>query len=214
MALRYYLIYKMRTKTLIIDDHLLFTEGLNLLLSESGKFTVIGQVSDSRHALHNFLKLTPELVLVDYNMPYLNGLDVVKELMQQVHSCKVVVLSMYAERKDIEAFKSAGVNGYLTKTMPSQQIIDALCAVIDGEEIFETGQKEKSYIVNDLFSMKSKLSTRELEILREVKKGLTTEQIAQNINLSYYTVETHRRNIKKKLNFKSKKRFYDFLETI
>lgn len=201
----------MKIKTLIIDDHSLFTEGLTMILSESGKFAVIGQVEDSRQAVHNFVKLTPELVLVDYNMPYMNGLDVVKELIKQARTCKIVVLSMYAERVDIDAFKKAGVNGYLTKTMPSQQIISSLCAIVEGSEIFETGKKVSP---EDTFSLKNKLTNREVEILREVKKGFTTEQIAENIGLSYYTVETHRKNINRKLQFSSKTDLLNFPDSI
>ncbi len=112
--------------TLIIDDHSLFNDGLCLILKESRKFKVIGQVYDSRQALAKCFSLRPALVIVDYNMPHLNGLEVVKQIKSLQHECKVVIVSMYAERKELALFEAVGVDGYFTKTTPSNELIPAL----------------------------------------------------------------------------------------
>lgn len=89
----------MKHKCLIIDDHHLFNDGLCLILKESGKFEVVGQVYDSREASYSCNCLLPEIVLIDYNMPYLNGIEVVKELKSLIRIPKIVIISMYADKK-------------------------------------------------------------------------------------------------------------------
>lgn len=206
----------MKTNVLIIDDHVLFSQGLSLILKESGKFKVLNQVQDSREAVHNYCKLTPDLVLIDYNMPHLSGLDIVKALAKQVHKSKIVVLSMYAEESDLIKFKELGVNGYITKTTPADLLIASLHQVMDGEIVFEKGLQKKVVLKGkkDIFKLKNNLTNREIDILLEIKNGHTTQKIAENLSLSFYTVETHRKNINRKLNFSSKSDFFDFLKSI
>lgn len=206
--------YPIKTSVLIIDDHMLFNEGLSLILKESASFEVIGQVYDSREAQFEYHKLMPQLVLVDYNMPHLNGLEVVKQLKAQNSTSKIVVISMYADYREIAKFKEVGVDGYITKTTPSTDLINSLEKIMKGESVFTQLNEGKVAYEKDSFALKNKLTKREIEVLKVLKKGLTTEQIAQELSLSFYTVETHRKNINHKLNLKTKKEFYDFLETI
>ena len=154
--------------------------------------------------------LLPELILVDYNMPFLDGLALVKQLRTLVHQSKIVVISMYADKREIEAFKEYEIDGYLSKTTPSSEIIEALQKIMNGEKVFQTKQEPKSNFDKDFFSMKKLLTKREVEILKALKKGYTSEQVAQELCLSYYTVETHRKNINQKLKFNSKKIFMIF----
>jgi len=203
----------MKTKTIIIDDHTLFNDGMNLILKESGSFEVIEQIYDSRQAQSKCFSLKPELIIVDYNMPHLNGLEVVKQLNTLGSDTKIVIVSMYADKKEIEIFKKESVNAYITKTTPGTQLIESLKKVMAGEKIFESKNKVKTVIEKDIFANKHQLTKREMEILRLIKQEETTEKIAEMLNLSFYTVETHRKNINNKLKFKNKKQFYAFLET-
>lgn len=204
----------MKTKTIIIDDHSLFNDGMNLILKESGLFEVIEQIYDSRQAQSKCFSLRPELIIVDYNMPHLNGLEVVRQLNTLGIDTKIVIVSMYADKKEIELFKKEGVDAYITKTTPGTELIDSLKKVMEGEKIFEFKSKAKIVIEKDIFANKHQLTKREMEILRLIKQEKTTERIAETLNLSFYTVETHRKNIKHKLKFKTKKEFYEFLNTI
>jgi DNA-binding NarL/FixJ family response regulator len=204
----------MKTKTIIVDDHLLFNDGLRLILKESKVFDVIEQVYDSRNAYHKCYTLMPTLILVDYNMPYLNGLEVVKQLRSLQYDKKVVIVSMYADKKEIALFEEAGVDGYITKTTPADILIESLQRILEGEKIYITNNFNKSALEKDDFSKTHQLTKREIEILKLVKKEYTNEQIASILNLSFYTIETHRRNINHKLHFSSKKEFYDFLEQL
>lgn len=204
----------MKTKTIIIDDHLLFNDGLRLILKESKVFDVIEQVYDSRNAYHKCYTLMPTLILVDYNMPHFNGLEVVKQLRSLQYDKKVVIVSMYADKKEIALFEEAGVDGYITKTTPADILIESLQRILQGEKVYVTNNFNKLAVEKDSFSKTHQLTKREIEILKLVKKEYTNEQIASILNLSFYTIETHRRNINHKLNFSSKKEFYDFLEQL
>ncbi len=204
----------MKTKTIIVDDHLLFNDGLRLILKESKVFDVIEQVYDSRNAYHKCYTLMPTLILVDYNMPHFNGLEVVKQLRGLQYDKKVVIVSMYADKKEIALFEEAGVDGYITKTTPANILIESLQRILEGEKIYITNNFNKSALEKDDFSKTHQLTKREIEILKLVKKEYTNEQIASILHLSFYTIETHRRNINHKLHFSSKKEFYDFLEQL
>jgi DNA-binding NarL/FixJ family response regulator len=204
----------MKTKTIIIDDHTLFNDGMNLILKESGLFEVIEQIHDSRQAQTKCFSLRPELIIMDYNMPHLNGLEVVRQLNTLGSDTKIVIVSMYADKKEIELFKKEGVDAYITKTTPGTQLIESLKKVMEGEKLFESKNKAKTVIEKNIFANKHQLTKREMEILRLIKQEETTEKIAETLKLSFYTVETHRKNINHKLKFKTKKEFYAFLETI
>jgi DNA-binding NarL/FixJ family response regulator len=199
-------------KTIIIDDHALFNDGLSLILKESGKFDVIEQVYDSRQAYHKCYSFMPELVIIDYNMPYLSGLEVVKSLKTLPGFRKLVIVSMYADRKETTKFEEVGIDGYLTKTTPARELIASLIKIMSGEKLIVSEIEKKKTIEKDFFAMQHQLTKRELEILKTLKRGLTTEQIANELGLSYYTVETHRKNINQKMKFTSKNDLYDFLQ--
>lgn len=202
----------MKTTCLIIDDHQLFSDGLAMILRESEFFDVIGQVSDSRQTYAKCLEKLPQLVIMDYNMPHLNGLQVVKQLKTLPYTPKIVVVSMYADQREIEQFEKEGVQGYFPKTTASPVLIHQLLQIMSGKNIFEWNKK--SVPSQDHFQLKNQLTKREIEVLQLIKEGLTTEQMAEHLGLSYYTIETHRKNINHKLKFASKKEMYDFLDNL
>lgn len=202
----------MTTNILIIDDHQLFNDGLALILKEAKDFVVVGQVYDSRQALQQFQVLKPDVVLVDFNMPHLDGLEVVKQVKKLPHKCKIVVISMYADSRELMLFRELGVHGFLPKTTPASELIAALREVMANQYVFKSVRVDKPEAVKDDFALKYRLSKRELEILKAIKAGKTSEQVAEMLNLSYFTVQTHRKNINLKLNLKNQQELYDFLE--
>ena len=204
----------MKIKTIIVDDHSLFNDGLRLILKESKAFEVIEQIYDSRQAHHKCFTLMPALIIVDYNMPYLNGLEVVKQLKSLQYDKKVVIVSMYADKKEIAMFEAVGVDGYMTKTTPAIILVESLKKILAGEKVFLSNNFNKEPEAKDTFSKMQQLTKRETEILKLVGKDYTTEQIAEALNLSIYTIDTHRKNIKQKLNFKNKQEFYEFLQEL
>ncbi len=200
----------MKIKCLIVDDHQLFNDGLALILNESKKFEVFAQIFDSRNAYHKCFQNKVDLVLVDYNMPNLNGLELVKQLSTLPYKPKIVVISMYADRREIEQFEKQGADGYFTKTTPSNLLLSKLIEIVNGASYFEHHQQENR--PKDQFYLKNQFTKREVEVLKLLKKEYTTEQIATELGLSYYTIETHRKNINQKMKFTSKKEYFDFLE--
>lgn len=205
----------MPTRTILIDDHRLFNDGLSLVLRESTDFMVVEQVYDSRLALETCAQLTPDLVLVDVNMPHYDGLAVVEQLKQLPAPGKIVIISMYAERREIDRFSALNINGYIAKTVAADHLLTLLRQVMQGEFVIETDAVPSPALpaINTARSTYG-LTKREVEILKRAKRGLTSEQIANELSLSYYTVQTHRKNISHKLPFTTKKEYYDFLETL
>ena len=201
-------------RTILIDDHRLFNDGLSLVLRESPDFMVVEQVYDSRLALDACRRHTPDLVLIDFNMPHYDGLAVVKQLMALPYASKIVVISMYAEKSEIARFNALNVNGYIAKTVAADRLLTLLRQVMAGKQVVETDATPLPPHPDDPFRVRYGLTKREVEILKRVKQGLTTEQIAEELSLSYFTVQTHRKNITQKLPFKTKKEFYNFLETL
>jgi len=202
-------------RVVLVDDHQLFNDGLRLILNNSPRFEVVGQVFDSRRAYDTCAGLQPDLVLVDYNMPHYNGEAIVAQLRQLPNTCRIVIISMYAEKKEIARFKALHVDGFMAKTVPAERLVTLLDRVMQGEQIIETDvPRPEPLPVPDHFRLKQLLTKREIEILKGVKQGLTTEQIASQLGLSYFTVQTHRKNINRKLPSLTQKELYEFLETL
>jgi len=202
-------------RTILIDDHQLFNDGLSLILNNSPDFTVVAQVVDSQLARDACDQHRPDLVLVDFNMPNLDGLAVVAQIRQLPFRCRIVVVSMYAEQPEIARFMSLNVDGYLAKTIPAGQLLESLQRVMQRERVFLSDKLPvTSTLPPDYFWLNYQLTRREVDILKQLKAGLSSEQIAVALELSYHTVQTHRRNINRKLPFKTAKEFYDFLNTL
>lgn len=194
----------------IVDDHRLFNDGLCGMLQAQPGIRVLAQVYDSREAEPIIAKANPDVVLVDFNMPHLNGIELTKRLKGQREDAKVLILSMYHEEMYIESFKRAGSKGYLFKTAAVEDVVAAIRQVHAGETYFPATQK-KSVHANDLFLKKLRLSSRELEVVKLVKAGLTTKEIADRLHISFYTAETHRKNIKLKIGVEGEAAFLKFV---
>jgi DNA-binding NarL/FixJ family response regulator len=197
-------------KIIIVDDHRLFNDGLcGMLRSEEG-INVLAQVYDSREAENTIRELNPDVVLVDFNMPHLNGIELTKILVTPSKEVKVLILSMYNEDMYVERFKRSGCKGYIFKTASVSEVVSAIRTVHSGETHFPSTTK-KNIHTDDLFLKKLKLSNREMEVVRLVKTGLTTKEIADQLNISFYTAETHRKNIKLKIGVEGEAAFLRFV---
>jgi len=194
----------------IIDDHRLFNDGLNAMLEPEKQIEVLTQVYDSREARIKVKKLTPDVVLMDFNMPHINGMELAKLLLEEKPALKILILSMYNEERHIDTFKEIGVKGYIFKTASSEEVVRAIQQVHSGEFYFPETETKTNH-ADDSFLKKLKLSSRELEVIQLIKEGLTTKEIADKLNISYYTAETHRKNIKLKVGVKGEADFIKFI---
>jgi DNA-binding NarL/FixJ family response regulator len=179
-------------RTILADDHKLFCDGLERLLNDSGHFTVIQKFHNGQNLLENIQNCDPELVIIDVEMPILNGFDAIKRIRLNNSAAKIVVLSMHEETVFSQEAFMLGADAYLNKSMESMQLIDSLLKTCGGEKIFPAA--------STVSKIESPFSEREHEILRHIASGKTSEQIAERLKISHLTVKAHRRNMMRKLN--------------
>ncbi|GAB3639566.1 response regulator transcription factor [Spirosoma arcticum] len=172
------------------------------MLADAPDLTIVGQIYHSREALQQVFQLRPDVLVIDFNMPDINGLDLTKELIAKMGPQRILILSMYGERRYIDDFRKAGALGYMLKTSTKDELLTAIRSVAQGVPYFDpklADEKQFSNHTDDVFLKQYKLSPREVEIIRHIKAGLSSPQIAEKLNLSPYTIDTHRKNIHAKL---------------
>jgi len=202
-----------KIKVIIADDHNLFINGLNLLLKEEPWIEVIDIANDGKELLTILTKTIPDLILLDINMPVLNGLDAAKYIKQTHSSVKLIILSTYNEDHLVDKAKQAGVNGYLLKNSSKEDLLQTIRLVMNNQSAFPylEPKKENTFDKEDGFLKQFNLTKREMEIIQLLKKGQTNQQVADQLFLSIYTVETHRKNIMQKLGLKTPSALVKFI---
>lgn len=194
-----------KIKIIIADDHTLFINGLKLLLKEEPWIEVIDVANDGKELLDILTKTTPDLILLDINMPVLNGLDAARYIKQTHSSIKLIILSTYNEDHLVDKAKQVGVNGYLLKNSSKEDLLQTIRLVMNNQSAFPylEPKKENIFDKEDNFLKQFNLTKREMEIIQLLKKDQTNQQVADQLFLSIYTVETHRKNIMQKLGLKT-----------
>ncbi len=206
----------MRTISVIVaDDHRIFLEGLKILLGSSPdyKFRIIGEAENGEELMALIQHQTPDLLLLDLNMPVADGLTVLREARYWLRNTKVVVLSMYEDPKVIRTSLKYGANGYLRKNCSKRDFHALLHSVIESNLFFGGGQPRlvtpsggeegDAMDFEDRFLKKYNLTKREFEILRLITKAMNNKQIAHELFISDQTVSVHRKNIMRKLGVNS-----------
>lgn len=185
------------TRLLLVDDHPLVREGLKARLSTLPSLEVVGEAGDAQEAAAQVAATEPDLVLMDVGMKDVNGIELTRQLLAERPGLLVLVLSMYDNPEYVNRAMQAGARGYVLKDAPASDIIDAIAEVMSG------GTFLSSSVSGRLFRSQTPrpvMSLRESEILAQLAKGRSSKQIAVELNLSVRTVESHRQNIKRKLN--------------
>lgn len=191
-----------RTTIVIIDDHRLFSDGLGLMLADIPDLAIVSHIYYSREAIGQVIKLKPDVLIIDFNMPEIDGLELTRQLTTQLGKQQILILTMYGDKRHIDDFRKAGAMGYMLKTSTKDELLTAIRSVATGIPYFDpklADEKQFSNHSGDIFLKKYKLSPREVEIIRYIKEGLSSPQIADRIHLSQHTIETHRKNIHAKL---------------
>ena len=201
------------TKIIIADDHLLFINGLKRLLEDDENLEVINVANDGKELLHILQTQQPDLILMDINMPKMNGLNATQLIRQAYSHIKVIMLSTYHEKHLIEKAKENGANGYLLKNINQAELFNIIKKVMNGESGFpSTPRKETPDFENvDSFLKQTNLTRRENEIVQLIKTNHSNQQMADQLFLSIYTVETHRKNIMQKLGLSSPSQLMKFI---
>lgn len=187
----------------IADDHVLFNDGVKQLLSTTPGIMVLQQVFDGKEVEACIHKDRPDVLLLDINLPGIDGLELSKRLKKSFPSLKIILLSMYSDKQFIQRAEELKLEGYLLKSATKSELVDGIEAVCSGSRCFSVKENMAGLHSQDDFVKKYKLTRREQEIIRLVKEGKSSQEIAETIHLSIYTVETHRRNINLKLGVKN-----------
>ncbi|WP_320113671.1 response regulator transcription factor [Draconibacterium orientale] len=190
------------TNIIIVDDHKIFRDGLILLLSNFDFVSVVGEAANGEEFLKLIENVEPDMVLMDINMPKMNGIEATKQALKKYPELKVIALTSFADDEYIEQMISAGVEGYMLKRSDIEDFEKAIKKVADGGSYFSA--EIIKVISRNLYKEKErksgeqlldKFTPREKEILNLICKGLNNEQIAELIHLSPKTVEKHKSNL-------------------
>jgi two-component system, NarL family, response regulator NreC len=197
-------------RIIIADDHPFLRTGLRHVLEEHAMFKVVGEASDGREAVRLAQEARPEVAILDIGMPNLNGIEAARQICDSFPHTSVVVLSMHSDEAYVLRALKAGARAYLLKQSAEADLVAAVKAVNEGKTYFSPAVSQmlmNDYIrqmrdrdVDDSYDL---LTPREREILQLVSEGKSNKDIANLLNLSVYTVETHRSNIMDKLNLHS-----------
>lgn len=190
------------TKILIADDHQLFNDGMKMMLSPEDNLQVVGQVFSGKDVPDAVNRLRPDVLLLDINMPHTNGLDVAAQLLKQVPALKIIILTMYNDRKFVDDCKKMGVHGYILKNSGVDEVINAIETVRADKKYYDpklTQTHKANLHADDFFMKQFQLTKREIEIIGLVGQSFTNEEIADKLFLSVATVKTHRNNVNLKL---------------
>lgn len=193
-------------KLIIADDHQLLIEGLISILSEVKDLEILNPVNNGNQLINSLILNPADIVLLDLNMPKLDGIKTLAILRRDFPDLKIIILTNYDQPQLIEEVKKLGAHGYLLKNSPSFILKDAIAKVNQGEFYFEDRvlpEKDNSPYFIDDFMKKYQLTKREVEIIKMIAKELTSKEIGDSLFISEFTVSTHRRNIMKKLNSKN-----------
>ncbi len=184
----------------IVDDHQMVIDGLKLIISTIPGFEIIGENTSAVRALDMLAAASPDILLTDVSMPEMSGIEFTRLVKKKYPQIKVLALSMFSESQVVAEMIDAGISGYILKNTGKQELIEALNKVSIGENYFGpdiTLQLMKSFKRSQ---EESRLTDREIEIIRMIEQDFGNKQIADMLFISERTVETHRKNILRKTN--------------
>jgi DNA-binding NarL/FixJ family response regulator len=194
-------------KVLLADDHSMVRAGLRRIVEESGDMTVVDEAADGREAIRMARARQPDVAIIDISMPQMDGLEVISQLQGEFPDLPIIILTMHDEEQYVVRAIEAGAMGYLTKQSAPEQLVTAIRKVYAGARFLSEsatevlalrvakGKKDQSPL--------DSLSTRELQVLRQLALGQTNREIASAYNISIKTVDTYRFRLLKKLHLRN-----------
>lgn len=196
-------------KIIIADDHQLFIDGIKSIIKSIKNLEISAEVNNGKQLLEHLSKQGCDVILMDINMPDMDGIEATKEVKKRYPNIKIIMLTMYSSRDYIEKLLRVGADGYILKNTGKEELQKAIETVHQGESYFsaevterimEGLQKKKSAEKN---SFMVELTEREIDVLKLIVQELTTSEIAEKLFISTHTVETHRKNLISKLNVRN-----------
>jgi two-component system response regulator NreC len=200
----------MTIRILLADDHVVMRNGLRLLLERQSNLKVVGEAADGREAVELAATQKPDVVVMDIAMPHLNGVEAARQIVIRSPHTAIAILSMHSDESYVIRSLKAGARAYLLKDSAEADLISAINAITEGKSYFSPAVRNllKEDYMRQLDEAGSEdsydlLTTREREVLQLVAEGKSNKEVANLLNLSLYTVETHRTHILQKLNLHS-----------
>jgi DNA-binding NarL/FixJ family response regulator len=197
-----------RRRIFLVDDHPVLRDGLRRLLEAETDLQVCGEADNARKAVDRIEGADPQLAIIDISLPGPSGIELLKMLRARFPQLRMLVVSMHDESLYAERALRAGAKGYVMKQAPTEQLLTAVRRVLRNE--IYLSEALSSHLLGTFVSQKTipgpvlkKLSDRELEIVRMIGKGFTTGEVAKELGISNKTVESHRGNVRRKLNLRS-----------
>ena len=192
---------------LLVDDHAVVRQGLRALLEAEGDIAVVGEADNGREAVVLAKKILPDLVLMDLAMPGLNGLEATRQIVKNLPSARVLVLTSYGDDDYVTQLLEAGACGYLVKQTAAADLLKAIREVHEGNAFFSPSIAKRlrqpggeAFRAGQPCAKTGKLTPREAEVLQLVAEGFANKQIAAELSISIKTVEKHRQQAMNKLN--------------
>jgi two-component system nitrate/nitrite response regulator NarL len=195
-----------KIRIVIVDDHQVVQDGFKLRLDMEASFEVVGLAANGVESIEVIENTLPDVVLMDINMPLMNGVEATQELKSRHPNLKILMLTMHDDKEYIMQAMQAGAMGYLLKEISSDKLVQAIKTVYSGGTYF--CKKVTQTLFSEPMSKTeiqepNPLSRREESVLKLIAQGESNKRIASNLDISVRTVETHRQNIKHKLNIQS-----------
>lgn len=190
-------------KVFIVEDHSLVVEGLQVLLQNEDKISIVGIASNGKDCLGFFSKNTADVILMDINLPDINGMELCKQIKEKYSKVMVLGLSTFNQGLYMSKLIENGASGYLLKNVSKQELVEAINTVADGKIYFsfEAGKTYQATLEKN--NSVPVLTKREKEILKLIAEGFTNIEISKQLFISIDTVDSHRKNLYSKLNVKN-----------
>ncbi len=200
-----------KVKILIVDDHQLILNGVTEMLKPIERFRIIGNAMNGEMAIKKAVQLKPDIIFMDISMPVMNGIEATKEIISKMPDVKILALTQHDENAYVAQILKAGAVGYMLKNSRREEFEEAIETVLNGNKYIS--QEISEQMLNDLVSKQLNpdpendeeihLTKREIEIIQKIADDMSNQEIADELNISLRTVETHRRNLMQKLKVKT-----------
>jgi len=206
-----------KVSIMIVDDHTLIRETWSFLLGKNENFVVVAECGDGERAIELARDKRPDVVLLDINMAPMSGFDVLKMIRKYSPGSKIIGVSMHSQPAYAKKMLRLGAKGYVTKNSPRQEMLEAISEVSNNH--IYICQEVKNILSDQLLNNDqvnpdiNNLSDREMQIVRALKEGLSSKEIASDLSISLKTVEVHRHNILKKLKLKNTVSLINFINS-
>jgi DNA-binding NarL/FixJ family response regulator len=193
---------KSKPGIILVDDHKLFRSGLRFIINESDKYDTIGEASNGLEFLNLINKVTPDLVIMDINMPMMNGIEATKQALTKYPGMNILILSMYSESEYYSTLIDLGVKGFVLKDAENEELLNAIKKILEGGTYFSQ-ELLLNLIRNKPIENSVSITHREKEILEFISMGFSNQQISEKLRISQRTVERHRTNLLEKTGSKN-----------